>query len=263
MVREVVMSDPLSRERVVALSETRPAADRVFADQTAQGDFKFTPKVAQVFDDMVSRSVPFYGEMQRMTTEIAGDFAQDGSTLYDLGCATATTLALLDPVLPKSVRFVGIDNSQAMLDQAQVKLNALSSDRKIDLVCADLHALPRIENASVVAMTLTLQFVRPLHRHRVIRSIYEGMREQACLIVFEKLIVTDSLLNRLYIKYYYEMKRRNGYSDMEITQKREALENVLIPYRPDENIAMLREVGFRQVDEFFRWYNFCGLIAVK
>jgi tRNA (cmo5U34)-methyltransferase len=244
-------------------ADFRAARDRVFADKNPLGDFSFNPQVAQVFDDMVSRSVPFYGEMQRMATEIAAQFAQDGTNIYDLGCATATTLALLDPVISGKVRFVGIDNAQSMLDQARAKLDALDSKRTFDLVCADLHDHPRIENASVVIMTLTLQFVRPLHRERIIREVFNGTNEKGCLIVFEKLVLPNSMLNRVFIEFYYEMKRRNGYSEVEISKKREALENVLVPYRADENITLLRDAGFRHVDEFFRWYNFCGLIAVK
>jgi tRNA (cmo5U34)-methyltransferase len=242
---------------------TRPERDRIFADKAPQTDFKFTPQVAQVFDDMVGRSVPFYDEMQRMTGEIVREFAQPGSSVYDLGCATATTFAALDPLLPEGIGFVGIDNAPAMLDQARVKLAQLESKRPFDLVCADLHDRFPIENASAVILTLTLQFVRPLYRERLIRHIYEGMNERGCVIIFEKLILADSLLNRLFIKFYYDMKRRNGYSDVEIAQKREALENVLIPYRPEENIALLQDAGFRQVGEFFRWYNFCGILAVK
>ena len=252
---------PEEPNEVVRLRER--GVDRVFADKKPQTDFTFNPQVAQVFDDMVGRSVPYYDEMQRMTSELVAEFAQPGSSVYDLGCATATTLALLDTALPPNVRFVGIDNSQPMLDQAREKLGALQSQRAFDLVCADLHDRPPIENASAVIMTLTLQFIRPLHRERVIRSIYEGMNERGCLIIFEKLILGDSLLNRLFIKFYYEMKRRNGYTETEIAQKREALENVLIPYRPEENIALLKDAGFRHVDEFFRWYNFCGIMAVK
>lgn len=240
-----------------------PARDRIFAEKAPQGDFKFGPEVASVFDDMVGRSVPFYDEMQRMTTELAPEFAVEGSSIYDLGCSTGTSFALLDPVVHPSVRFVGIDNSQPMLDEARRKLSAAGLKRPLELVCADLHELPRIENASVVLLTLTLQFLRPLHRERVIKQIYDGTIERGCLILFEKLIVADSRLNRLYIKFYYDLKRRNGYSDVEIAQKREALENVLIPYRPEENIELLKGAGFGSVDMFFRWYNFCGILAVK
>ncbi len=120
-----------------------------------------------------------------------------------------------------------------------------------------------VENASVVVMILTLQFVRPLYRERIINSIARGLKHAGCLILVEKLMFEESLFNRLFIKYYYEMKRRNGYSELEIAQKRTALENVLIPYRLEENRDLLLGQGFSQFEEFFRWYNFAGMIAVK
>lgn len=257
------MSKVLDRNAKPETPSTQSTRDQVFTDKRPPGDFTFSPQVAQVFDDMVSRSVPFYGEMQRMTTEIAGQFAREGTKLYDLGCATGTTFAILDPVLPHGVGFVGIDNSQSMLDQAHSKLEDMKARRALDLVCADLHDRLSIDNASVVVMTLTLQFVRPLYRERLIKQIFEGMVDKGCLIIFEKLVLPDSMLNRMYIEFYYEMKRRNGYSEVEIAKKREALENVLVPYRVEENMALLRDSGFQHVEEFFRWYNFCGLIAVK
>lgn len=212
---------------------------------------------------MVGRSVPFYDEIQRMSVELASDFAVPGTTVYDIGCATGTTLLQLEPFVDLSVRFVGIDNSAEMLDRARAKLAEHPSTRARDLVCADVHEHLCIENASVVFMTLTLQFVRPLHRERVVRTIADGLRPQGALILVEKLTEGDTLFNRLFIKYYYDLKRRRGYSDLEIAQKREALENVLIPYRLEENEQLLARCGFSRTQVWFRWYNFCGLIAVK
>ena len=238
--------------------------DTVFQDtEQAIADFAFTAKVADVFDDMVSRSVPFYEEMQRMSCELAADFARPNTTLYDLGCSTATTLLALDEVVDPSVKFVGIDNSENMLVKARQKVAAANTGRAIDLVVADLHQGLVIEGASVITMLLTLQFVRPLHRERVMQRIFNGLEDQGCLILIEKLTSEDTLINRLFIGHYYEFKRRNGYSETEIAQKREALENVLIPYRFEENVDLLRSTGFRTVECFFRWYNFCGVIAVK
>lgn len=105
--------------------------------------------------------------------------------------------------------------------------------------------------------------MRPLYRQRVLHEIYEGLNPNGCLLLIEKVGVEESLLNRLYIDHYYEFKRRNGYSGLEIARKREALENVLIPYRMTENEEMLRYAGFRAVDAFFKWYNFAGLVALK
>jgi len=238
--------------------------DRIFAEPAKRAsDFAFDGRTAAVFDDMLVRSVPFYTEMQRMTGELAADFAVPGSNLYDLGCSTGTTFELLDPLVDQAVRFVGVDNSPEMLEKARQKLSGLPSGRTVDLMCGDLHEFDGITNASVVILTLTLQFVRPLHRERLVRMIGAGTREQGCLILIEKLTEPDTLFNRLFIKYYYDMKRRNGYSDLEIAQKREALENVLIPYRQEENTRLLLEAGYTRIQPFFRWYNFGGLIAVK
>jgi tRNA (cmo5U34)-methyltransferase len=230
---------------------------------SADSDFTFDEKVSAVFDDMVTRSVPFYAELQRMTGEIAADFAVDGSNLYDLGCATCTTFLYLDPLIGPGVRFIGVDNSDEMLRKAREKLAQHSFTRPYELVNADLNNGVEVQDASVVVMILTLQFVRPLYRQRVIRGIANGLRENGCLIVIEKLTCRDSLFNRLFIKYYYDMKRRNGYSELEISQKREALENVLIPYQMEENKELLLREGFRCCEEFFRWYNFCGMVAVR
>jgi tRNA (cmo5U34)-methyltransferase len=227
------------------------------------GDFKFDRSVATVFDDMVSRSVPYYGEIHRMLVELARDFAVPGSAVYDLGCSTGTTFINLHPHLDPDIRFVGIDNSAEMLEKCRAKLKEYGVDRKLDLQCRDLNDGIEIDDASVVMLVLTLQFIRPLRRDRLVADIYRGLRPQGCLLLVEKVLGEESLFNRLFIKYYYDMKRRNGYSETEITQKREALENVLIPYKLLENRELLLRTGFRFVDVFFKWYNFCGLIAVK
>ena len=238
--------------------------DRVFAEPVRRAsDFKFDGRTASVFDDMLGRSVPFYDEIQRMTCELAADFAAPGTSLYDLGCSTGTTLAALEPFVDPSVRFVGVDSSPEMLVKAREKLDGIPSTRQRDLLQADLHELRAVENASVVVLTLTLQFVRPLHRERLIRHIADGTNDQGCLILVEKLTESDTLFNRLFIKYYYEMKRRHGYSELEISQKREALENVLIPYHLEENRDLLLSSGYTKFQMFFRWYNFAGMIAVK
>jgi tRNA (cmo5U34)-methyltransferase len=241
-------------------------ADKVFASPRRKpADFTFNEEVAAVFDDMVDRSVPFYQEIQRMVAELAVDFAQPGTNVYDLGCATCTSFLNIARVMPQDAgaRFVGVDDSDEMLAKARAKLTASRFDRPFDLQTADLNTGVEIANASVVMMVLTLQFIRPLYRERLVKSIWEGLADNGCLIVVEKVLGENSTFNRLFIKHYYEMKMRNGYSELEISQKREALENVLVPYRLEENKELLRGAGFRHVDVFFKWYNFCGLIALK
>ena len=240
--------------------------DKLFAwTRVRNGDFTFGKDTAAVFDDMLDRSVPFYGEMQRMLGELAADFAVDGTTIYDLGCSTANTFlsvgALLRP--DSNVRFVGLDSSEDMLQKAEQKLTATQFPWPYSLTLHDLNDGLAIENASVALMALTLQFVRPLNREALISSVYRGLNHNGCVLLVEKVLGEHSTFNRLFINHYYEMKRRKGYSDLEIAQKREALENVLIPYRLEENKRLLRHVGFQHVDVFFKWYNFCGIIAIK
>jgi tRNA (cmo5U34)-methyltransferase len=238
--------------------------DRIFAERTDRArDFAFDEKVAVVFDDMVGRSVPFYDEIQRMTCELTADFAAPESTVVDLGCSTGTTLLRLDSMLDPTIAMVGIDNAQPMLDHARLKLAEAATRRQLDLRLADIEDMPAIRNASVVLMVLTLQFVRPLHREKIAKKIHDGLNRNGVLIIVEKLLSADSMLNRLFIEHYYDYKRSQGYSDIEITQKREALENVLIPYRMEENADLLKRAGFTHVEDFFRWYNFSGIIAVK
>jgi tRNA (cmo5U34)-methyltransferase len=224
-------------------------------------DFTFNAETASVFDDMLERSVPFYAEMQRMLAQLAGDFAADGTNIYDIGCSTGTTLSLLDG-LAQQVTLIGLDNSPAMLARAEAAL-AGTLRHPYELRQADLNERLSISNASAVVMSLTLQFVRPVHREGLLREICAGINPDGCLLLIEKLVAQESLLNRLYIQHYYEFKQANGYSELEIARKREALENVLIPYRLEENDLMLRRAGFRAVDVFFKWYNFCGIIAIK
>jgi tRNA (cmo5U34)-methyltransferase len=240
------------------------AKDALFAEKRSLvGDFDFGAKTAEVFDDMLDRSVPYYTEIQRIMGELAEDFAVPGTNLYDLGCSTGTTLLHMDKLLPNEVSFVGVDSSPEMLEKAKVKLAANGSKRATELVCADLNAGVAITNASVIILNLTLQFIRPLNRDRMVAGMAAGLKKDGCLILVEKMLSENSTINRLFIKHYYEFKRRNGYSDMEISQKREALENVLIPYHFDENRELLLRNGFKSCDVFFRWYNFCGMLAIK
>lgn len=238
--------------------------DQVFRDEiTKVSDFKFGTTVVNVFDDMVSRSVPYYNEMQRMLAEIAADHVKEGTFVYDLGCSTGTTLIGLDQLIPSDIRFIGIDESREMLDKCDLKLKEAGFVRPYDLVPGDLHQQLPITNGSVVILCLTLQFVRPLYRERLLKNIYDGLNPGGVLLLVEKVLAESSIFNRDFIKYYYNYKRRNHYSELEISQKREALENVLIPYKLSENMLLLKEAGFADCEIFFKWYNFSGMIAHK
>ncbi len=245
-------------------SKDKTNKDEVFREEINKAsDFKFGSKVASVFDDMVSRSVPYYGEIQRMTAELAADHVQEGTDVYDLGCSTGTTMIGLNTLVPENIRFIGIDDSVQMLEKCDSKLKEAGFKRPYDLRVADLNVGVEIKNASVVVLCLTLQFIRPIFRDKLLKTIVDGLVPGGALILVEKILAEESKYNRDFIKYYYDYKRRNQYSEMEISQKREALENVLIPYKLSENIHMLREAGFEHCETFFKWYNFTGIIATK
>lgn len=238
--------------------------DEVFKDEIEKAtDFKFGANVANVFDDMVNRSVPYYGEIQRMMAELAADHAKPGTDVFDLGCSTGATMIGMNTMVDQGIRFIGIDDSQEMLDKCKSKLMEQGFSRPYELRCADLAKGVKIENASVVVLCLTLQFVRPIYREQVLQNIYDGLNPGGVLILVEKILAEESNFNRDFINYYYNYKRRNNYSEMEISQKREALENVLVPYKLSENISLLRDKGFSHCETFFKWYNFAGLIATK
>lgn len=238
--------------------------DNVFKDEIKKpSDFKFGATVANAFDDMVERSVPFYNEIQRMIIELAAEHALPNTNVIDLGCSTGTTMIGLNPYVAENINFIGVDDSAEMLKKCDIKLQQANFTRKYELVEADLHKDFTVENASVVILCLTLQFVRPIFREKLLKKIFDGLVPGGVLIVSEKILAEDSMFNRNFIKYYYDYKRRNQYSELEISQKREALENVLIPYKLSENFKMLQEAGFMHTETFFKWYNFSGFIAVK
>ena len=240
------------------------AKDRIFTlKRWKAADFDFGKKTAKVFDDMLDRSIPLYRELQRMIGEIANEFAQDKTNVIDLGCSTGITLTTLAQSINKNVKLIGVDYSQAMLDKCEENFKKSKIRKKYDLICKDLNNGFLVKNDSVVVLNLTLQFIRPLQRDILMQHIYDGLKENGCLILVEKVLGNDSVFNRTFIKFYYDMKKRNGYSQMEIAQKREALENVLVPYRMSEDEQMLHRNGFRYTDIFYKWYNFYGVLAVK
>ena len=227
-------------------------------------DFKFDENVARIFDDMLNRSIPLYAETQSMALRLALNFIRKKSCVYDIGCSTGTVLKSLAQMIPDStVKLIGLDNSKPMLDEARKKLQLVKPKARVELLFKDITRELEVKNASVIIMNYTLQFVRPLYRELVVRQLFEGMNKDGCLIMIEKVLGNNSLFNRMYIELYYAYKRERGYSDKEINQKREALENVLIPYRIDENFDLLKKCGFQTVDLFFKWYNFAGIIAIK
>jgi tRNA (cmo5U34)-methyltransferase len=241
--------------------------EKIFQRSAARAsDFEFSAEVAEVFDEMLFRSVPFYLEQQYMIKEIGKKFWQPGTDVYDLGCSTGTTLINMCREIKEPARFIGYDDSQPMLKRAREKIKESGFGNRIDLRYGDLNddlALLQLDNAGVVTMCWTLQFIRPLRRDALIKWVYRGMANGGVLVVTEKILTNDSHMNRFFIDFYYDFKGRKGYSGEEIIRKREALENVLIPYRSDENLEIFRRNGFEIAETFFQWYNFAGFLCVK
>lgn len=241
--------------------------DRVFQQTTRIEDFAFDEKVAKVFDNMVSRSVPFYNEVQRIQADLIMDFLPEtGGIVCDLGCSTGTTIDHLSqhPKCPESTRFIGYDNSESMLDKARDKLSTQINSGSVSLITADLSALPTLPDCDIIILNWTLQFVRPIGREALLKAIFKALKPGGIVLLSEKILVNDPVLNRLYIDHYLQFKTsQSHYTDIENQRKREALENVLIPYRLDENYELLERAGFGRIGTYFQWFNFACLIAVK
>ena len=233
--------------------------DKVFT-KPIKKQFEFDAEVAAVFDDMLQRSVPFYKESQKITQFFALKHLENGGILYDLGCSTASLLLNIHRDLNSNATLIGLDNSEAMLEQAKRKCEAYGA--KIEVLNADILEY-EYAKAEVFISNYTLQFIRPLVREELVKKIASSLNEGGVFIFSEKVISHHSKLNKDLIECYYDFKKEQGYSEYEIMQKREALENVLVPYSEEENIKMALNNGFSHCEIVFRWANFATFIAIK
>jgi tRNA (cmo5U34)-methyltransferase len=222
--------------------------------------FEFDKDVASVFDDMLNRSIPFYNEMLDLTTSFVIKYSNEGSIVYDLGCSTASTLIDIAKKTDLRLKLIGVDNSNAMLERARQKFNAYGLD--IELLNIDIFNI-NLQSSNVIISNYTLQFIRPLLREKLIKKIFNSLKDSGIFIFSEKVITENKKLNKIMIDKYYNFKKTQGYSDFEIAQKREALENVLIPYSLEENKKMCEDAGFSNFEIIFKWNNFATFIAIK
>ena len=240
-----------------------PPEDTLYASGTAAEDFTFNDRVADVFDDMLNRSIPHYRMVTDGMAQLLASHLASGATVCDLGCSTgATLLELARRLADLHLHYVGIDNAPAMLAKARRKSAMFSKSDVLRFIEADITtcSLPR---ADAVICNYTLQFLRPLTRQPFIRRVYEALPAGGVFFLGEKTISHAGRLNRDFIGIYHTFKKQQGYSELEIAAKREALENVLIPFSLEENIALLREAGFAEIEPFFRWFNFTAIVALK
>ncbi|ART81045.1 carboxy-S-adenosyl-L-methionine synthase CmoA [Oceanisphaera avium] len=238
--------------------------DHIFAAPIAElGDFNFDQKVAEVFPDMIKRSVPGYSNIISAIGMMTARYAKPNTQLYDLGCSLgAATQEMRRNVNQPGCTIVAVDNSAAMLERAANHLASFKSEVAVELREADICELD-ISNASVVVLNFTLQFIAPQQRLPLLTRIYEGVNKGGILILSEKFISQDDTVNELLIELHHDFKRANGYSELEVSQKRTALENVLRPDTPELHKARLHEVGFSHVDMWFQCFNFGSMVAIK
>jgi tRNA (cmo5U34)-methyltransferase len=237
--------------------------DQIYASTRPRQDFVFDASVADVFTDMINRSVPGYATIISMIGVLANRYCKPGSTIYDLGCSLGgATLSMAHHIDQQDYRIIAVDNSEAMITRFNKALETSPIQQRIELVCADIADV-EIRDASVVVLNFTLQFIAPELREQLMRRIYSGMKPGGILILSEKIKLADTDLNALLIDMYHQFKQAQGYSELEVSQKRSALENVLIPETIAQHKARLLDAGFASVDSWFQCFNFASIIAFK
>ena len=238
--------------------------DNIYSNPLAKiADFTFDAHVADVFNDMIERSVPGYRSIITMIEILAGHYAQPGTHLYDLGCSLgASALAMRRGLTVDGCRIFAVDNSEAMVERCSKAVQRDRNPVPIDILCADIRDV-KIENASVVVLNFTLQFIPREERPALLEKIARGMLPGGILILSEKVLFDDDHLNRLLTDIHHDFKRAHGYSDLEISQKRTALENVLLPESISVHRKRLIRAGFSSVDVWFQCFNFMSMLAIK
>jgi tRNA (cmo5U34)-methyltransferase len=230
--------------------------------EASPAEWKFTAEVAKSFDVHVAKSVPFYQETQSLVLEVADWFVSDHSLVYDLGCATGTTMAgLLERYPEKDIRCIGVDDSEAMLAKAGDRLEGHAA--QIELRHEDLLTYEFEQGASLFYCLYTLQFINPQKRLMLCQRIHQALLQRGALILVEKVLDHDPVVTDIFTHIHWSKKAEMGFDVTEIYAKAQSLRGVLVPFTVQENVKMLEAAGFSRVSVFFKWCNFCGIIAVK
>jgi len=237
--------------------------DQIYAQQQPIGEFVFDERVANVFSDMIQRSVPGYQTTISTISELASRFVKPNSQVYDLGCSLgAATLAMRHRIQAEGVEIVAVDNSPAMIQGCEQNVAADKAPTAVRVVRANLQDI-EIENASLVVLNFTLQFIPVAERLALLKKICDGLLPGGKLVLSEKVLLPDAYLNDLTIDLHHRFKKAHGYSDLEVAQKRSALENTLIPETVDCHKQRLAEAGFARADVWYQCFNFLSIIAQK
>ena len=254
---------PTTRRERIKRNEAIKHKDDIFLDKNSPSKFKFNSDVAHVFEDMLERSIPLYRECQNLTVNWCKRLAISDKYIYDLGCSTGSLLLLLSQSIPviSRVNLVGVDSSEAMIKKARNKLS--NPKNSVEFLKANLDDSFPFYDSCAIVMNYTLQFIPLENRAPLLKKIYQSLIPGGGFILNEKVISENELLRKTFIEMHHGFKEDQGYSKMEISKKRDALENILIPIKLSKTITLVREAGFTTVDIFFKWNNFAGLIALK
>lgn len=226
-------------------------------------DFAFDEAVARVFPDMIRRSVPGYTTIIPMIGIITAQYAQNASTCYDLGCSLgASTLAMRHGLKDKECELIAVDNSSAMLERCSHYIELDNEKTAVELLCADITQL-KFKPASVITLNFTLQFIAPEHRLPLLTKIYDALKPGGVLILSEKICFTEQTEQTALETLHWDFKRANGYSELEVSQKRSALEQVLLPDTLESHKLRLSKAGFQNTFLWYQCFNFMSLIAIK
>ena len=238
--------------------------DNIYSEYRERvADFAFDENVAAVFDDMIRRSVPGYATVIAMSKVFAEHYVQANTVCYDLGCSLgASTLAMRKGINKPGCRIVAVDNSGSMVLRCREIMANDVSDVPVDVQLADIQDV-MIENASMVVMNFTLQFLSPDKRDALIQIIYDGLRPGGILLLSEKTIFDDSDKQIFETDMYHAFKQLMGYSALEVAQKRKALEKVLLPETLETHRRRLKSTGFEKIYLWFQCFNFMSLAAFK
>lgn len=222
-----------------------------------KNDWKFDENIAPIFDDHVSKSVPFYKEIHELINEISGWFIREETNVYDIGSSTGTLLRNLKHTYNKKVNYIGIDNSKEMVEISNIS----SKDIKIEL--ADVTNDFTFYNSSLITAILTMQFINEEKRQNVIDNIYKGLNKGGAFIIVEKVLGNNAKFNEIWSDLYHDLKLKNGLSKNHIFDKSRSIRGVMNPISVEGNIKMLKDAGFNEIDTFFKWNNFIGILAIK
>ena len=194
--------------------------DRVYAEaKETVSPFEFNHQVAQVFDDMISRSVPGYTLSHEVMALVTKRYAQPNTFLFDLGCSSGTSTKVLADFSPGSCKVIGIDNSQPMIDRCQLTLHDLIQTQQVVLSCQDLLDAD-LTGASMIVLNYTLQFLPVAIRDQLMAQIYQSLVPGGVVLVAEKIIHHNQDRQSFINNHHLDFKRQQGYIEIEIAQKR-------------------------------------------